>query len=193
VALAPVDGLSPAAQLQYRLRAPKAVVAGDTMVVGLMVHNPTGHSIALQPCPNYELRLTGSGSSPAVDARALNCRAAPTVAAGASVTFELHLPVSADFTSGAAALEWRDTTTDFPTLFGDVVDVLPPCENGDTPARDYIGLTMDQAQQRVERTYGRSLRLVWRDGSDLPRTLDLVPGRIDLYVRSDVIEQACRE
>jgi hypothetical protein len=74
------------------------------------------------------------------------------------------------------------------------IDVMPPCEaTTSTVDRGYLGITLTQAQRRVADAPGRTLRVIWQDGTFNTSTADLAPGRIDIYVRHDVIEQACRE
>jgi hypothetical protein len=202
VAVAPADGLAAAAQLQYQLRVPKSVTAGSDLVVDLVAHNPSDHDITLTPCPNYELRLSGATPdltlpgrtkpSSAIDDRALNCSATSSLAGGETLSFELHLEVPSSFEIGTAAIEWTNTTA-FQTLFGETVDVLPPCTGGEKVVHDDIGLTVAQAQARLDSSASGLLRVIWRDGDGIPSTMERIHGRVDVYVRSGVVEQACRE
>jgi hypothetical protein len=193
VALGMDRGLDELRQLQYRLDVPKTVTAGDDLIVRLTTTNPTNRTVTFDPCPRYELQLTQSnGTSPATratDDHELNCAATTPLSPGGSTAFELHLRVTTDFSTGLAAVSWFDEDTD-QTAIAFSIDVMQPCEGPAKPDRPLIGLTLARAQTLAAKQ-GKTVRVVWQDDRSLPVTMELAGNRIDLSVRSNVVEQAC--
>jgi hypothetical protein len=118
----------PPARLAARIDAPSVALAGETLRYVVTLTNLTTDSLALDPCPSYIESLGGHASptppppsnwptfkpwSPIVpyagnakESHLLNCGDAPSIASGASVTFEMRLAVPADAV-GSDTLRWQ--------------------------------------------------------------------------------------
>lgn len=80
---------APFQDLRITISTPATAVAGTTMDYWVTLHNPTGATIALTPCPGYVVRF---GSSPP-QFFDLNCAGAAPIPAGGEEPFVLKLPV----------------------------------------------------------------------------------------------------
>jgi hypothetical protein len=100
------DRLAP---LTITIGAPASVRVGQTLAFVVVLGNPTGTDIPLDPCPNYLVYLT----SPAKIAHGyqLNC-AVPAIPAHRSVRFAMRLPITplapaAGGVAGPTTLVWQ--------------------------------------------------------------------------------------
>ena len=59
-------------------------------------------------------------------------------------------------------------------------------------ASEFIGLTEEQAMQKAEDS-NTPIRVLERDGNPLPATMDLVEGRVNLYIKDGVVKKAIVE
>jgi len=117
----------PPARIAARIDAPSTAVAGDTLRYVVTLTNLTTDTLVLDPCPSYVESLGGQALptpappsnwptfkpwSPIVpyagvakESHLLNCGKSPSIAAGASISFEMRLAVPAD-ALGSDTLRW---------------------------------------------------------------------------------------
>lgn len=90
--------------LKATLHGPTTVSAGSSLSYTVTLRNPTAAAIALTPCPSYDVDIGLRTSS-----YGLNCAAAasPTIAPGASTTFEVRVYVPASIGVGHTTLTWK--------------------------------------------------------------------------------------
>lgn len=92
------------------LSVPSSATAGADLVYYVTVTNLGTQAASLNPCPTYSENLIVGGRAlklPTVQLLLLNCAAiGPSLAPGASVTLEMHLPVPANVVPGPAVLHW---------------------------------------------------------------------------------------
>lgn len=62
----------------------------------------------------------------------------------------------------------------------------PPEQSDKTQGQQYVGLTIEAANQKAERE-GTPHRVVKRDGVSLPMTMDLVGGRLNFTVADGIV------
>ena len=113
--------------LRPHIDAPASAASGEVLTFTVTLTNHSAHEVRLSPCPYYVAWLSGrvvATSTPppgfpsgkpwegrrtyagaAKEAYSLNCADAPSIAAGASVTFEMRLGVPAD-ALGRTELRW---------------------------------------------------------------------------------------
>lgn len=103
---APAAATVPASGLRATLKAPSSAVRGATLTYVVVLSNPTASSIAFGSCPSYTEWLAGPGSAAVKRTLRLNCGAAPSLAPGQSVAFEMRLEVPSTMT-GLTKLSWN--------------------------------------------------------------------------------------
>jgi hypothetical protein len=91
----------PISHLQFSIATPATVRAGQVLQYVLILTNPTGHAIALDPCPSYV--ESGAGVK---DHYQLNCRQAHPIAARHNETFAMQISIPPDTANGATKLVW---------------------------------------------------------------------------------------
>ncbi len=93
--------------MAVKLEAPSRAQAGQVLGYAVTLQNEGQQPLALDPCPAYTVAVgNGDAVGGAYEQLLLNCDAAPaSIAVGASVRFELQLPVPADV-QGKAVLRW---------------------------------------------------------------------------------------
>lgn len=90
------------------------------------------------------------------------------------------LPATMDFVPGRINAEVSSgIVTDY-TVEGEGTDEPVPSES------DYIGLSVEQAEQKAEQENTR-FRVIMRDGESLPATMDFVLGRINAEVSNGIV------
>ena len=96
----------PAEALRVALVVADHATAGQTLHYVAILTNPTSNPIALSPCPAYQERINAAGGGVVAD-YVLDCSPAPTIGAGASVSFAMELAVPASLQAfDGAALVW---------------------------------------------------------------------------------------
>lgn len=73
-----------------------------------------------------------------------------------------------------------------PRCMDDEVASSSENENAEISVPDYIGLTVEEAQELAEQQ-GTSFRVVEQDGQALPATMDWRPGRINASVENNIV------
>ena len=100
---------SPLDVLQVSRSMPATVPSGGTADYTVTLTNPTGHAVALGPCPSYAefIAITGQPVNllKSTSYYYLNCRAAPQIPAHSSVTFDMQIQVPDG--AGTAKYGWR--------------------------------------------------------------------------------------
>ena len=91
--------------LSATIKAPSSVKPGDRLRYEVTITNNRSTDVAFDPCPAYTENLAGTGIK-AVGTYLLNCGAAPSIAAGSSVTFEMVLDIPQWTQAGNAYLHW---------------------------------------------------------------------------------------
>jgi hypothetical protein len=93
-------------ELTGAVNAPIIARRGETLRYTVTLSNPTGSEASLAPCPSYTQSLYSEGKV-ASNTMRLNCSAAGNkIAAQASATFEIQLPIPASLPPGDAKLSW---------------------------------------------------------------------------------------
>jgi hypothetical protein len=88
---------SPLNVLTITTSMPRTVTAGATAAFRITLRNPAGHAVRLRPCPEYGEFIAPLGIDPlrVTGWYYLNCRAASTIPAHGSVTFDMRIHVPA--------------------------------------------------------------------------------------------------
>lgn len=91
-------------QLKATVQGPTRVSRGSTVSYVVTLRNPGASEVPLAPCPSYDVVIGLRTSS-----YGLNCAgaASSTIAAGASMSFEVRLSVPQSMGAGPATLTWR--------------------------------------------------------------------------------------
>lgn len=103
---APATATVPASRLRATLKAPSSAVRGAPFTYVVILSNPTAGPIALGACPSYTEWLGAAPSSVVRRTLRLNCGAAPSLAPGQSLAFEMRLDVPSTMTPGLTKLSW---------------------------------------------------------------------------------------
>lgn len=85
------------------ISVPGPVKRGSTLVYFVTVRNSSQTDYQLSPCPDYDEFLVSKKPFASFQ---LNCAAVSHIAAGSSVTFEMHLQVPAGVAAGPNELTW---------------------------------------------------------------------------------------
>lgn len=96
----------PAQTLTLALEVPAQATRGQPFHYVAALTNPSGHPIALEPCPAYQESLLGQHSQVVADFY-LNCTASPSIGPCETVRFAMVLDVPTSFALGEAALIWQ--------------------------------------------------------------------------------------
>ncbi len=108
----PIEVTPSPSPLTLTLTAPATTHPGDTLAFTVTMTNPTATPYTLEPCPVYmEFLTTFTGANNDIPFATeydyqLNCMQAPSIGAGASVTFQMALKVPADQPLGDAKFGW---------------------------------------------------------------------------------------
>jgi hypothetical protein len=86
----PRNVYDPLARLIVSIEAPRQAAVGTSLEFVVVLTNPTGEDLALNPCPNYSMWL--AGPLKVFRAHRLNCTV-PAVPAGGTVRFAMRLEV----------------------------------------------------------------------------------------------------
>jgi hypothetical protein len=103
--VAPAVAPSPLGVLRVSLIAPRSAAHGAVLTYRITLTNPSSRAIALSPCPSYTESV---GTGPAIQRTlVMNCAAATFIRAGASLVYEMRLPLPQSAAHGPARLYWR--------------------------------------------------------------------------------------
>jgi hypothetical protein len=109
----PADAIPPVtpplSPLTAQMTAPATALASTTLAYTVTLSNPTTTDFALSPCPAYT-EFVGTGSTKWIATilnYELNCDSTPSIPAGGSVTFEMHLALPADQPAGSGKFGWQ--------------------------------------------------------------------------------------
>lgn len=100
---APSPQATPQTDFRVVYAVPASATAGQALKYEVTLTNVSGRAITFAGCPGYTEALK---SAHAVGRYVLNCRPVGTMAAGASVTFAMQLPVPTDSIAGEDVLSW---------------------------------------------------------------------------------------
>ena len=96
-----------AADLAVSIDAPRQALLGRPLRYTVTITNAGAAALPLQPCPNYDQRLTVRGARSVLQPRRLNCEPVGAIAPGERVTFAMQFDVPANLPSGHAVLIWN--------------------------------------------------------------------------------------
>jgi hypothetical protein len=113
----PAPSPGPIGSLSATLTAPQTVARGAVLTYQVTLVNQSPAPVALSPCPSYTEAL-GAAQQTLV----LNCQTGATIAANASVTYDMKLTVPASAPPGDTKLSWTLQVPDGPVA-GAVVTV----------------------------------------------------------------------
>lgn len=97
----------PLAGLRVRMDAPGTVQRGTTLTYLVTLANPTQNTIVLDPCPSYTEALGTAADVGPLRTLLLNCSAAPSLAPGAQLVYEMKLAVPSTMPLGPTKLSWQ--------------------------------------------------------------------------------------
>jgi trimeric autotransporter adhesin len=115
--LLPAATPGPLDALSATLDAPQTVARGAVLTYHVTLVNQSPASVTLSPCPSYT-EVLGAARQTLV----LNCQAGASIAANASVTYEMKLTVPASAPPGDSKLSWTLEVPDGPVA-GTVITV----------------------------------------------------------------------
>jgi hypothetical protein len=104
---------SPLHAVTVAVTGPQTATPGSRIVYHVVLANPTGQPVPLEPCPGYTVELfsMGDASHEAVNHGQLyrmNCRPVHALPAGGSVRFEMVAEVPASMSAGRdLTVTWR--------------------------------------------------------------------------------------
>jgi hypothetical protein len=95
------------ADLAVTIDAPGRAVIGRPLRYTVTITNAGSGALPLQPCPNYDQRLTVQGARSVLQPWRLNCEPVTAIRPGQRVTFAMRLDVPATLPPGRAVLIWN--------------------------------------------------------------------------------------